>query len=79
MLGTKYEVSFDQMKFAHYLIGETQILTRSKIGAAGRDMRIYHLKNISKLNEKLGFNKSKEMYREVLNSIKKENFSCQLL
>ena len=35
------------------------------------------MKRISKLNEKLGFSKSKELYREVMNSIEKgEFFQC---
>ena len=32
------------------------------------------MKQISKLNKKLGFNKSKELYREVLDSIEKGEF-----
>ena len=57
MLGTKQEVSFDQMSFDQYIMGETQILNRSKISDAERDTRIYLMKCISKLNEKLGFHK----------------------
>ena len=77
MLGTKHEVSFDQMSFDQYIMGKTQILKRSKISNAECDMRIYLMKHISKLNEKLGFNKSKELYREVFNSIEKaELFWC---
>ena len=74
MLGTKHEVSFDQMTFDKYIMGETQILNCSKICDAERDMRIYLMKRIAKLNEKLGFSKSKELYREVLNSIEKGEF-----
>ena len=75
MLGTKHEVSFDQMMFDQYIMGETQILNCSRICDAERDMRIDLIKRISKLNEKLGFSKSKELYREVLNSIEKGNSS----
>ena len=74
MLGTKHEVSFDQMTFNQYIMGETQILNRSKISEAERDTRIYLMKHISKLNEKLGFHKSKELYRESLNAIEKGEF-----
>ena len=74
MLGTKHEVSFDQMTFNQYIMGETQILNRSKISEAERDMRIYLMKRISKLNKKLGFHKSKELYRESLNAIEKGEF-----
>ena len=74
MLGTKHEVSFEQMAFDQYIMGETQILNRSKISQVERDMRIYLMKCILKLNEKLGFQKSKELYREVLNSIEKGEF-----
>ena len=61
MLGTKHKVSFDQMTFDQYIMGETQILNRSHIYDAERDTRIYLMKKISKLNEKLGFSKSKEL------------------
>ena len=74
MLGTKHEVSFDQMTFSQYIMGETQILNRSKISEAERDTRIYLMKRISKLNEKLSFHKSKELYRESLNAIEKGEF-----
>ena len=74
MLGTKHEVNFDQMTFDQYIMGETQILNRAHIFDAERDTRIYLMKRISKLNEKLGFSKSKELYREVLNSIEKGEF-----
>ena len=74
MLGTKHEVSFDQMTFDQYIMGETQILNRSRICNAERDTRIYLMERISKLNEKLGFSKSKELYREFLNSIEKGEF-----
>ena len=67
-------VTFDQ-----YIMGETQILNRSKICDAERDMRIYLMKRISKLNEKLDFNKSEKLYREVLNSIKKGEFSGAII
>ena len=73
-MGTKQEVSFDQMSFDQYIMGETQVLNRSKISKAECDMRIYLMKHISKLNEKLGFNKSKELYRETLNAIEKGEF-----
>ena len=62
------------MTFDQYIMGETQILNRSKIGNVERDTRIYLMKRISKLNEKLGFSKSKELYREVMNSIEKGEF-----
>ena len=74
MLGTKHEVNFDQISFDQYIVGKTQILNRSKISEAEYDMRIYLMKQISKLNEKLGFNKSKELYRETLNAIEKREF-----
>ena len=74
MLGTKHKVNFDQISFDQYIMGETQILNRPKISEAEDDTRIYLMKQISKLNEKLGFNKSKELYREVLNSIEKGEF-----
>ena len=74
MLGTKHEVNFEQMTFDQYIMGETQILNRSKISEVKRDTRIYLMKHISKLNQKLGFNKSKELYRVVLNSIEKGEF-----
>ena len=74
MLGTKHEVSFDQMSFDQYMMGESQILNKSKILEAERDTRIYLMKRISKLNEKLGFHKSKELYRESLNAIEKGEF-----
>ena len=70
---------FDRMRFDQYIMGETQIFNHSKICDAERDMRIYLMKRISKLNEKLGFNKSEELYREVLNSIKKGVFLVQFL
>ena len=74
MLGTKHEVNFEQMTFDQYIMGETQILNRSKISDVEHDTRIYLMKRISKLNKKLGFNKSKELYRGVLNSIEKGEF-----
>ena len=46
MLRTKHEVSFDQMTFDQYIMGETQILNHSKICDAERDMRIYLMKRI---------------------------------
>ena len=74
MLGMKHEVNFDQLTFDQYIMGETQILNQSHICDAERDTRIYLMKRISKLNEKLHFSKSKELYREVLNSIEKGEF-----
>ena len=44
MLGTKHEMSFEQMTFDQYIVGETQILSRSKISEIERDMRIYLMK-----------------------------------
>ena len=44
VLGMKHEVNFVQMTFDQYIIGEVE-----------RDTRIYLMKRISKLNEKLGF------------------------
>ena len=75
LLGTKSEIAFDDMSFDQYILGETQILNRPKISEAEKSTRIHLMKRISKLNEKLGFNKSKELYREVLNAIEKGEFT----
>ena len=74
LLILKFYFNFDQMTFDQYIMGETQILNCSKICDAERDTRIYLMKRISKLNENLGFGKSKELYGEVLNSIEKGEF-----
>ena len=75
LLGNKSEIAFDDMSFDQYILGETQILNRLKISEAEKSTRIHLVKRISKLNEKLGFNKSKELYREVLNAIEKGEFT----
>ena len=75
LLGTKSEIAFDDMSFDQYILGETQILNRPKISEAEKSTRIHLMKRISKLNEKLGFSKSKELYREVLNAIEKGEFT----
>ena len=75
LLGTKSEIAFDDMSFDQYILGETQILNRPKISEAEKSTRIHVMKRISKLNEKLGFSKSKELYREVLNAIEKGEFT----
>ena len=75
MLGSKREVSFENLTFDQYILGESQILNRPKISEVERNTRVYLMKRISKLNEKIGFNKSKELYRETLLSIEKGEFS----
>ena len=74
MLGTRKEINFDEMTFDQYILGESQILNRAKISSNERKTRVHLMKRISKLNEKLGFVKSKELYRETLNAIEKGEF-----
>ena len=62
------------MTFDQYILGESQILNRAKISSNERKTRVHLMKRISKLNEKLGFVKSKELYRETLNAIEKGEF-----
>ena len=62
------EIVFHDVLFNQYILSETQILNRPNILEAEKSTRIYLMNQISKLNEKLGFNKSKELYREVLNA-----------
>ena len=75
LLGTKEEVKFDDMTFDQYILGETQILNRVNISDPEKSTRIHIMKRISRLNEKLGFGKSKELYRETLNAIEKGEFT----
>ena len=75
MLGAKREVSFESLTFDQYVLGELQILNRPNISDLERNTQIYLMKRISKLNEKIGFSKSKELYRETLLSIEKGEFS----
>ena len=75
LLGTKEEVKFDEMTFDQYILGETQILNRVNISEPEKSTRIHIMKRISRLNEKLGFGKSKELYRETLNAIEKGEFT----
>ena len=75
MLGSKADVSFDDLTFDQYIQGETQILNKPKISDEESKTRIYLMKRISKLNEKLPFAKSKELYRETLLAIEKGEFS----
>ena len=75
--GSKREVSFENLTFDQYILGESQILNRPKISDLERNARIHLMKRISKLNEKIGFAKSKELYRETLLSIEKGEFSWE--
>ena len=74
MIDSKNDVSFDDLSFDQYIQGETQILNRSKISAEESKTRIFLMKRISKLNEKLPFSKSKELYKDTLLSIEKGEF-----
>ena len=75
LLGTKEEVKFDEMTFDQYIMGESQILNRVNISEPEKSTRIHLMKRISRLNEKLGFGKSKELYRETPNAIEKGEFT----
>ena len=75
MLGTKKEVSFKNLTFDQYILGKSQILNQPKISEIERNTRVYLMKHISKLNEKIAFNKSKEFYQETLLSIEKGEFT----
>ena len=75
MLGAKREMSFKSLMFDQYVLGESQILNRRNISELERNTCIYLMKRISKLNERIGFSKSKELYRETLLSIEKGEFS----
>ena len=61
--------------FDQYVLGKSQILNRPSISDLEHKTQIYLMKRISKLNEKIGFSKSKELYRETLLSIEKGEFS----
>ena len=71
MIDSKNDVSFDDLSFDQYIQGETQILNRSRISTEESKTCIFLMKRISKVNEKLPFSKSKELYRDTLLSIEK--------
>ena len=75
MLGAKREVSSESLTFDQYMLGESQILNRPNISDLECNTQIYLMKRISKLNEKISFSKSKELYRETLLSIEKGEFT----
>ena len=78
-LGTKKEIKFSNMAFDQYILGEIQILNHASISEAKWSTRMHFMKIISKLYQKLGFNKSKELYRKTLNSIEKGEFTwCKI-
>ena len=75
MLCAKREVSFESLTFDQFVLGEFQILNRLNISDLEQNTRIYLMKRISKLNEKIGFSKLKELYRKTLLSIEKGEFT----
>ena len=78
-LGTKEEIEFSNVAFYQYILGEIQILNHASISEAKWPTRMHFMKRISKLYQKLGFNKSKELYKETLNAIENGEFTwCKI-
>ena len=74
-LVSRKKLHFESLTFDQYILGESQILNRPTISDLEHNTRIYLMKRISKLNKKIGFNKSKELYRETLLAIEKESLT----
>ena len=75
MLGTKTKVEFGSLSLSQTEFSELKIFTRAGIPTMERSGQLDLLEDISKLKPKTGFNKVKEVYREVISSIKKKKFN----
>jgi hypothetical protein len=66
------ETNFESMTFAQYVFGESGILGRRGISRDELLTRLYLMKRLAKNESKLGFKKSKELYKNTLLAIEKD-------
>ena len=74
MLGMKKGVNFDYMDFNQFVFSESKQTNRSKIAPKEKETRIHLMQRISKLNSKVGFDVTKELYRDTISGIEKKEF-----
>jgi hypothetical protein len=66
------DTDFDDLTFQQYVFGEAGIMGRRGISREELLTRLYLMKRLAKNESKLGFKKSKEMYRQTILSIEKK-------